>query len=113
MAFIPGSRGFFSEGSRADLLSANGIEGPFVKDNHVLSARRGMVRGLLSVLARVPLRRLTDGPAGQAAAIAGQQIRGAEPAQAHGRASRLTVSPIRCSLSPRLRRPANGEENES
>ena len=39
-------RGFFSEVFRADLLTAQGLEGPFVQDNHVFSAQRGVLRGL-------------------------------------------------------------------
>lgn len=39
-------RGFFSETFRADLLAANGIDAPFVQDNHVHSVARGVLRGL-------------------------------------------------------------------
>ncbi len=40
------SRGFFSETWSARRYAALGIPGPFVQDNHSLSARRGTVRGL-------------------------------------------------------------------
>ena len=39
-------RGFFSEIFRDDLLARRGIGGPFVQDNHVFSAARGVLRGL-------------------------------------------------------------------
>jgi dTDP-4-dehydrorhamnose 3,5-epimerase len=39
-------RGFFSEVYRADVFAAHGITQPFVQDNHVLSAHRGVLRGL-------------------------------------------------------------------
>jgi len=39
-------RGFFSEVYRADLLAAHGVTAPFVQDNHVHSAHRGVLRGL-------------------------------------------------------------------
>jgi dTDP-4-dehydrorhamnose 3,5-epimerase len=39
-------RGFFSEVYRADELAAHGLTQPFVQDNHVLSANRGVLRGL-------------------------------------------------------------------
>jgi dTDP-4-dehydrorhamnose 3,5-epimerase len=39
-------RGFFSETFRADLLVANGVGAPFVQDNHVRSAAKGVLRGL-------------------------------------------------------------------
>ena len=40
------SRGFFSETWNAARYAAAGIDGPFVQDNHSLSARRGTIRGL-------------------------------------------------------------------
>jgi dTDP-4-dehydrorhamnose 3,5-epimerase len=43
---IADHRGFFSETFRADLLAAHGIDAAFVQDNHVLSADRGVLRGL-------------------------------------------------------------------
>ena len=43
---IADHRGFFSETFRADLLAENGVIGPFVQDNHVRSASRGVLRGL-------------------------------------------------------------------
>jgi dTDP-4-dehydrorhamnose 3,5-epimerase len=39
-------RGFFSETWNAERFAAAGIAGPFVQDNHVCSAERGVVRGL-------------------------------------------------------------------
>jgi dTDP-4-dehydrorhamnose 3,5-epimerase len=39
-------RGIFSETFRADALAAHGVESPFVQDNQVQSARRGVLRGL-------------------------------------------------------------------
>lgn len=39
-------RGFFSETFRADAANQAGITLPFVQDNHVFSARRGVLRGL-------------------------------------------------------------------
>jgi dTDP-4-dehydrorhamnose 3,5-epimerase len=39
-------RGFFSEVYRGDVLAAQGLVEPFVQDNHVLSAARGVLRGL-------------------------------------------------------------------
>jgi len=39
-------RGFFSETFRADLLAQNGVNAPFVQDNHVRSMARGVLRGL-------------------------------------------------------------------
>lgn len=39
-------RGSFSETFRADLLAAHGVEAAFVQDNHVITKRRGVVRGL-------------------------------------------------------------------
>ena len=39
-------RGFFSEIYRADLFAAHGLTQPFVQDNHVFSAHRGVLRGL-------------------------------------------------------------------
>lgn len=39
-------RGFFSEVFRDDLLRPFGVEQPFVQDNHVFSASRGVLRGL-------------------------------------------------------------------
>jgi len=39
-------RGFFSEIFRDDLLARHGVGGPFVQDNHVYSASRGVLRGL-------------------------------------------------------------------
>ena len=39
-------RGFFSEVFRDELLLRLGIGGPFVQDNHVYSASRGVLRGL-------------------------------------------------------------------
>ncbi len=40
------SRGFFSETFNAGRLAAAGVAGPFVQDNHSLSAQTGTVRGL-------------------------------------------------------------------
>ena len=39
-------RGFFSEVYRQDGLAGYGVDLPFVQDNHVLSASRGVLRGL-------------------------------------------------------------------
>ena len=39
-------RGFFSETYRYDLLAADGVQTNFVQDNHVLSAVRGVLRGM-------------------------------------------------------------------
>ena len=39
-------RGFFSETWQQDRFAAAGIPGPFIQDNHALSTRRGVVRGL-------------------------------------------------------------------
>src|ERR1017187_9790560 len=39
-------RGFFSEIYRKELLTAEGITGEFVQENHVYSAERGVLRGL-------------------------------------------------------------------
>ncbi|WP_407118323.1 dTDP-4-dehydrorhamnose 3,5-epimerase [Bradyrhizobium sp. LMG 9283] len=39
-------RGSFSETFRADLLAAHGVRADFVQDNHVITKRRGVVRGL-------------------------------------------------------------------
>src|SRR3954454_2159482 len=39
-------RGFFSEIFREELLRQNGIDVPFVQENHSLSTDRGVVRGL-------------------------------------------------------------------
>ena len=39
-------RGFFSEIFREELLRQNGIDVPFVQENHSLSVDRGVVRGL-------------------------------------------------------------------
>jgi dTDP-4-dehydrorhamnose 3,5-epimerase len=39
-------RGFFSETFRADIFAVNGVEAAFVQDNHVRSARKGVLRGL-------------------------------------------------------------------
>jgi dTDP-4-dehydrorhamnose 3,5-epimerase len=39
-------RGFFSETFRADALAAYGVDLAFVQDNHVFSARKGVLRGL-------------------------------------------------------------------
>ena len=39
-------RGFFSEIFREELLERHGVRGPFVQDNHVYSAARGVLRGL-------------------------------------------------------------------
>lgn len=39
-------RGFFSETFRADVLAASEVEAIFVQDNHVSSARKGVLRGL-------------------------------------------------------------------
>jgi dTDP-4-dehydrorhamnose 3,5-epimerase len=43
---IADHRGFFSETFRADLLARNGVDAPFVQDNHVRSAAKGVLRGL-------------------------------------------------------------------
>jgi dTDP-4-dehydrorhamnose 3,5-epimerase len=43
---ISDHRGFFSETFRADLLAQNGVDAPFVQDNHVRSAAKGVLRGL-------------------------------------------------------------------
>jgi dTDP-4-dehydrorhamnose 3,5-epimerase len=40
------ARGFFSEVWRADVLAANGVDVPFVQDNHAFSASLGVLRGL-------------------------------------------------------------------
>jgi len=40
------ARGFFSETFNTRALAEAGIEGAFVQDNHALSARKGVVRGL-------------------------------------------------------------------
>ena len=40
------SRGFFSETYNEARFAAAGIAGPFIQDNHSLSAKRGTVRGL-------------------------------------------------------------------
>jgi dTDP-4-dehydrorhamnose 3,5-epimerase len=40
------ARGFFSEVFRSDVLRAGGISVEFVQDNHVLSAPRGVLRGM-------------------------------------------------------------------
>jgi dTDP-4-dehydrorhamnose 3,5-epimerase len=40
------SRGFFSETFRADALADAGVSQDWVQDNHSLSGRRGVVRGL-------------------------------------------------------------------
>jgi dTDP-4-dehydrorhamnose 3,5-epimerase len=40
------SRGFFSEVYRRDILAAEGIEAELVQENHVYSAKRGILRGL-------------------------------------------------------------------
>jgi dTDP-4-dehydrorhamnose 3,5-epimerase len=40
------ARGFFSEVFRSDVLRAAGVSAEFVQDNHVLSAARGVLRGL-------------------------------------------------------------------
>ncbi|HVR59553.1 MAG TPA: dTDP-4-dehydrorhamnose 3,5-epimerase [Pseudolabrys sp.] len=39
-------RGFFSETSRRDVLAAAGVTEEFIQDNHVYSAKRGVLRGL-------------------------------------------------------------------
>jgi dTDP-4-dehydrorhamnose 3,5-epimerase len=39
-------RGFFSEVFRGDILAEHGVTLPFVQDNHVYSARKGVLRGL-------------------------------------------------------------------
>jgi dTDP-4-dehydrorhamnose 3,5-epimerase len=39
-------RGFFSETFRADIFLAHGVNAAFVQDNHVYSARKGVLRGL-------------------------------------------------------------------
>jgi dTDP-4-dehydrorhamnose 3,5-epimerase len=39
-------RGFFSETYRCDVLAAEGLNQPFVQENHVYSARPGVLRGL-------------------------------------------------------------------
>lgn len=39
-------RGFFSETFRSSLFATNGIAAPFVQDNHVFSAQKGVLRGL-------------------------------------------------------------------
>lgn len=39
-------RGFFAETWNAARFAENGIDGPFVQDNHSLSAARGTLRGL-------------------------------------------------------------------
>jgi len=43
---FPDGRGFFSETWNARRFAEAGIPGPFVQDNHALSAERGVVRGL-------------------------------------------------------------------
>jgi dTDP-4-dehydrorhamnose 3,5-epimerase len=39
-------RGFFSEVYRSDVLAGYGVNAPFVQENHVFSAVRGVLRGL-------------------------------------------------------------------
>jgi dTDP-4-dehydrorhamnose 3,5-epimerase len=39
-------RGFFSEVFRSDVLSAHGVSGLFVQENHAFSATSGVLRGL-------------------------------------------------------------------
>ena len=39
-------RGFVSETFRADVLVGQGVDSPFVQDNHAYSMRKGVVRGL-------------------------------------------------------------------
>jgi len=39
-------RGFFSEVFRVDVFERLGVTAPFVQDNHVRSAQRGVLRGL-------------------------------------------------------------------
>ncbi len=39
-------RGFFSETFRASALSAHGVTHPWAQDNHSMSGKRGVVRGL-------------------------------------------------------------------
>ena len=58
------ARGFFSETFHAGRLAAAGIAGPFVQDNHSLSAAKGTVRGLhlqLAPHAQGKLVRVTRG----------------------------------------------------
>lgn len=40
------SRGYFAETFRESLFEAEGIYGPFIQDNHSLSAQAGVIRGL-------------------------------------------------------------------
>jgi len=57
-------RGFFSEVYRHDALAGYGVDLPFVQDNHVLSAARGVLRGLhfqLAPSAQGKLIRCTKG----------------------------------------------------
>lgn len=39
-------RGFFSETFRVDIVTSRGLDLPFVQDNHVFSAQKGVLRGL-------------------------------------------------------------------
>ena len=39
-------RGFFSEIFRLDVFARSGVDAPFVQDNHVRSAQKGVLRGL-------------------------------------------------------------------
>ncbi len=39
-------RGYFTETFREDLFASSGIPGPFIQDNHSLSALAGVIRGL-------------------------------------------------------------------
>jgi len=52
------ARGFFSETWSAPALAAQGIETPFVQDNHSLSVEAGVVRGLHYQVPPVPQAKL-------------------------------------------------------
>jgi dTDP-4-dehydrorhamnose 3,5-epimerase len=47
-------RGFFSETYNKDALAAEGVTANFVQDNHVYSAKRGVLLGCISKSHRVP-----------------------------------------------------------
>ena len=51
-------RGFFSETYNKDALAAEGVTANFVQDNHVYSAKRGVLLGCISKSHRVPRAKL-------------------------------------------------------
>src|ERR1700730_9738737 len=58
------SRGFFSEVFKENILREHGIDVHFVQDNHSLSVRKGVVRGLhfqIAPFAQAKLLRVTAG----------------------------------------------------